>query len=139
MSLIYFKIFLLSNYVCTNNVNLKHCIAQKFIVIVIKAAHRRINLLKTLISKELFACIGLRKTCFKIPRIFNRKNFICILAKNLVNIAMRMDEAFYYLFMYLYNENVLEYAQIARSWPKSMIRDIEGLSNNYYHELPREM
>ena len=33
--------------------------------------------------------------------------------------------------MYLYNKNVLEYAQIARSGPKSMIRDIEGLSNVY--------
>ena len=33
--------------------------------------------------------------------------------------------------MYLYNKNVLEYAQITRSGPKSMIRDIEGLSNNY--------
>ena len=33
---------------------------------------------------------------------------------------MRMEEAFY--------KNVLEYAQIARSGPKSMIRDIEGLS-----------
>ena len=42
---------------------------------------------------------------------------------------MRMDEVFYNLFMYLYNKNVLEYAQIARSGPKSMIRDIEGLSN----------
>ena len=30
--------------------------------------------------------------------------------------------------MYLYNKNVLEYAQIARSGPKSKIRDIEGLS-----------
>ena len=30
--------------------------------------------------------------------------------------------------MYLYNKNVLEYAQIARIGPKSMIRDIEGLS-----------
>ena len=41
---------------------------------------------------------------------------------------MRMDEAFYNLCMYLYNKNALEYAQIARSGPKSMIRDIEGLS-----------
>ena len=31
--------------------------------------------------------------------------------------------------MYLYNKNVLEYAQITRSGPKSMIRDIEGLFN----------
>ena len=41
---------------------------------------------------------------------------------------MRMDEAFYNLFMYLYNKNVLEYAQITRSGPKFMIRDIEGSS-----------
>ena len=32
--------------------------------------------------------------------------------------------------MYSYNKNVLEYAQIVRSGPKSMIRDIEGLSIN---------
>ena len=31
--------------------------------------------------------------------------------------------------MYLYNKNFLEYAQIALSGPKSVIRDIEGLSN----------
>ena len=29
-------------------------------------------------------------------------------------------------FLYLYNKNVIEYAQIARSGPKSMIRNIEG-------------
>ena len=44
---------------------------------------------------------------------------------------MRMEEAFYNIYMYLYNKNVLEYAQIARSGPKSMIRNIEGSSNNY--------
>ena len=33
--------------------------------------------------------------------------------------------------MYLYNKNVLEYAQIVRKGPKSMIRDIEGLSSVY--------
>ena len=32
--------------------------------------------------------------------------------------------------MYLYNKNVLEYAKISRSGPKSMIRDIEGSSND---------
>ena len=35
------------------------------------------------------------------------------------------------VFMYLYNKNVLEYAQIARSGLKSMIRVIEGLSILY--------
>ena len=34
--------------------------------------------------------------------------------------------------MYLYNKNVLEYAQIARSGPKSMIRNIEGRSTVLY-------
>ena len=41
---------------------------------------------------------------------------------------MRMEEAFYNIYMYLYNKNVLEYAQITRSGPKSMIRNIEGSS-----------
>ena len=38
-----------------------------------------------------------------------------------------MVEAFYNISMHLYNKNVLEYA---RTGPKSMIRDIEGLSND---------
>ena len=46
---------------------------------------------------------------------------------------MRMEEAFYNIKMYLDNINVLEYAQIARSGPKSVIRDIEGLSNIHVH------
>ena len=41
---------------------------------------------------------------------------------------MRMEEAFYNSYAYLHNKNVLEYAQIDKSGPKSMIRDIEGLS-----------
>ena len=45
-----------------------------------------------------------------------------------MNVAMRMEEAFYNFSMYFYNRNVLKYAQIARSGPKSMIRDIEGIS-----------
>ena len=39
-----------------------------------------------------------------------------------------MEEAFYNIYMYLYNKNVLEYAQIAGSGPKSMICNIEGSS-----------
>ena len=42
-----------------------------------------------------------------------------------------MEEAFYNISMYLYNKNVLEYAQIALSGPKSMIRDIEGHSSMF--------
>ena len=41
---------------------------------------------------------------------------------------MRGEEAFYNISMHFYNKNVIEYAQIARNGPKSMIRDIEGLS-----------
>ena len=41
----------------------------------------------------------------------------------------RMEEAFNNISMYLYNKNALEYAQIARSGPKSMISNIEGRSN----------
>ena len=43
---------------------------------------------------------------------------------------MRTAEAFYNIFMYLYNKNILdlEYAQIAGSEPKSMILNIEGRS-----------
>ena len=44
---------------------------------------------------------------------------------------MRMKEAFFNISMYLYNKNVLEYAQIARSGPKSMIRNIEGRSTSF--------
>ena len=44
---------------------------------------------------------------------------------------MRMEEAFYNNYMYLYNKNVLEHAQIARSGPKSMILNIEGSSIIY--------
>ena len=44
---------------------------------------------------------------------------------------MRMEEAFYNIYMYFYNKNVLEYTQIARNGPKSMIRNIEGNSSRY--------
>ena len=42
---------------------------------------------------------------------------------------MRTDEAFYNISMYLYNKNVLEYAQIARNETESKIPYIEGCSN----------
>ena len=41
--------------------------------------------------------------------------------KIFVNVAMRMEEAFYNISMYLYNKNVLEYAQIARNETESKI------------------
>ena len=47
----------------------------------------------------------------------------------LVNIAMRTAEAFYNIFMYFYNKNILEYGQIARNGTESMIPDTEGRSN----------
>ena len=42
---------------------------------------------------------------------------------NLVNFVMRMEEAFYN--KTIYNKNILEYAEIARRGPKSLIHDIE--------------
>ena len=43
---------------------------------------------------------------------------------------MRTAEAFYNIFMYLYNKNILEYGQIARNGTESMIPDTEGRSSN---------
>ena len=54
---------------------------------------------------------------------------IYIFTKNLVNIAMRMEEAFYNISMYLYNKNILEYAQIARNGTESEMPYIESHSN----------
>ena len=53
------------------------------------------------------------------------------LIKILSMLPLRTEEAFYNISIYLYNKNVLEYAPIARSGPKSMIRNIEGSSINY--------
>ena len=44
---------------------------------------------------------------------------------------MRMEEAFYNISMYLYNKNVLEYAQIARNETESKIPYIKGCSSLY--------
>ena len=43
---------------------------------------------------------------------------------------MRTAEAFYSIFMYLYNKNILKYGQIARNGTESMIPDTEGRSIN---------
>ena len=45
---------------------------------------------------------------------------------------MRTAEAFYNIFMYLYNKNILKYGQIARNGTESMIPDTEGRSNKYF-------
>ena len=54
----------LNNHARKKDVNLKHWIGQKFDVIVLKTAHRRSDFLKTLISQEIFASIGLGKNLF---------------------------------------------------------------------------
>ena len=58
-------------------------------------------------------------------------NFICNFETKLVNLAMRTAEAFYNIFMYLYNKNILEYDHIARNGTESMISDTEGRSIMY--------
>ena len=75
-----------------------------------------------------------KKICIKIPKNYDLENFICIYTKNIVNVAMRMEEAFYTISTYLYNKNVLENAQIARNETESKITHIEGRSNIYNHE-----
>ena len=59
---IFYNIFILQ--LCKNYVNLKYCIGLKSNVIVIKTAHRRSGMLKTLVSQEIFANIGLKKNLF---------------------------------------------------------------------------
>ena len=42
-----------------------------------------------------------------------------------------MEDAFCYIFIDLFNKNILEYVQIAGSEPKTIILDIESRSNIY--------
>ena len=58
----------------------------------------------------------------------DQENFICNFETKLVNVAMRTAEAFYNIFMYLYNKNILKYGQIVRNGTESMIPDTEGRS-----------
>ena len=62
------------------------------------------------------------------------RNLIYIITKNLVNVAMRSDAWFYIIFMYLYNKNVLKYAQILVTSGRFMIFHIEGHSNIYSYD-----
>ena len=57
-----------------------------------------------------------------------QENFICNFETKLVNVSMRTAEAFYNIFMYLYNKNILEYVQIARNGTESVIPYTEGRS-----------
>ena len=52
---------------------------------------------------------------------------ICIFTTNLVNVGMRMEEAFYNRSMYLYYKNVLEYAQIARNETESNLLGVKSI------------
>ena len=49
-----------------------------------------------------------------------------------------MEEAFYNISMHLWKKNslILEYSKIARSGPKSMIRNIEGNSKSIIQYYP---
>ena len=111
---------------------MEHCLGQKINVKVIKTAHRGSTFLKKLVSQEILANIGLRKKiCFKIPRILDLENVIYIFAYHFAKVGMKPEVPFYNIFMYLYNKNILEYAEIVGSEPKSMILNIEGHANLY--------
>ena len=60
------------------------------------------------------------------------ENVICIITKNLVNVAMRSDAWFYNIFMELYNKNILKYDdKILVTSGRFMIFHIEGYSIAY--------
>ena len=59
------------------------------------------------------------------------EDVICIIIKNLVNVAMRSDAWFYNIFMYLHNKNILEYAQIAQSGLKLCFQILKFTLMNY--------
>ena len=69
-----------------------------------------------------------KESVLKIPKILDLENVICIFAFNFANVWMEPEVQFYNIFMYLYNKNILEYAQIGRREPKSMILNIKGRS-----------
>ena len=52
---------------------------------------------------------------------------------------MKNEVPFYNIFMYLYNKNILEYAQIAGSAPKSMILNVEGRIMQWIYYLSHRM
>ena len=52
---------------------------------------------------------------------------------------MSTDEAFYNIFMYLYNKNVLENARIARNETESRIPYIEGCSTKLHTFTKRKI
>ena len=59
------------------------------------------------------------------------QDVICIFTINLVNVGMREEEVFYNTPLYLYNKDVLEYAEIARNETESKIPYIEGCSTTH--------
>ena len=63
------------------------------------------------------------------------KDVIHIFAYHFAKLGMKPEVRFYNIFIYMYNENILEYAQIAGSEPKNMILNIEGRSNNYLIDI----
>ena len=72
----------------------------------------------------------MKKSVPKIPRFLDLENIIYIIAYRFANVGMKPELPFFNIFMHLYNnKNILEYAQIAQSEPKSMILNIEGRSN----------
>ena len=59
------------------------------------------------------------------------ENVVYIFAYHFANVGMKSEVPFYNVLMYLYDKNILEFAQIAQTEPKSMIQNIEGRSNLY--------
>ena len=85
------------------------------------------------VSQEIFANIVLIKTVLKFPEFLI---WICIFTKNIVDVAMRMENSFKtFLCTYLYIKNVSEYAQIAQNVTEFKIPYIEGCSTIYIKHI----
>ena len=73
--------------------------------------------------KTRFSGLKLKEFCIlKMLFAFLQEIFLPVL-------ELRTEKRILNIFMYMYNENIWEYAQIAGSVPKSMIIYIEGHSN----------
>ena len=115
---------------CKNYVNLKHCIVYSpEIQCKCHKLERAIFRRHLFQKKNLQIKVKKKKSVLKFPEFFICRILNCIFTNILVNVGMRTDEAFYNISMFLYNKNVLEYAQIARNETESKIPYIEGCSN----------
>ena len=85
-------------------------------------AHRRKYFSKeTCFTRDIRKFRFKKKICPKVPRFLDLENIIYIFAYRFTSFGINAKLPFFNIFMYLYNKNILEYAQIAQNVPKSVI------------------